>query len=60
MSFTPLKLAFVKSTRPELEGVELEAAVNAVSDAEVCEFALNRIQAVESIKKHVKENNAAD
>ena len=60
MSFTPLKLAFVKSTRPELEGVELDAAVSAVTDAEVCEFAIKRIQAVDFIKKHVKENNSAE
>ncbi|ELO4930449.1 hypothetical protein QUR06_000246 [Escherichia coli] len=30
MSMTAIKLAFVKATRPELEGIELEAAVAAV------------------------------
>jgi hypothetical protein len=43
MSFTPLKLAFLKATRPELEGVALDAAVDAVSDADVVAFALGHI-----------------
>lgn len=53
MAFTALKLAFVKATRPKLEGVELEAAINAVSDADVVAFALGNIEAVKRFEGEV-------